>query len=95
MHPLFNSENYTSLSDEEIYAKIHDLNQKIIKSHRFGKTEMLEQLQMMRDSMTNYVSERKLMQDWEEYRNDKEKFKPVVTIEWPDPAERDGEVKKW
>lgn len=60
MHPL--TPNLTDLKDEELYAKLQELNSKMIQSYKMRNHALLSQLQMLINDYQNEVNNRRQQQ---------------------------------
>lgn len=77
MHPL--SPDLTKLSNDELYKKIGELQQRIVYAARAGHNEMMFQLQLLLDDFKNEadVRNQKLMQELE---SKSKNFKNIIDI---------------
>ena len=76
-HPL--APNLTELKDDELYAKINELTNKMNSAYRLGSRDAMHQMQML---MTHYQQElqernRKKLEDMEQKSKN---FKNIIDI---------------
>ena len=78
MHPL--TPDLSKLSNEELYKKIGELQQKLTQSFRFGQSELSNQIQMVLGDYQNEAAARnqKIMQDLESKNKN---FKNIIDIQ--------------
>jgi len=60
MHPL--TPNLTELKDDELYAKLQELNNKMNQAYRFGNHALLSQIQMLLEDYQTEVNNRRRAQ---------------------------------
>ncbi len=77
MHPL--TENLTSLSLDELTKKQSELLGKITMAYRWGKPEMVQQLQMILDDYQQEINLRNQRQ-LEEMQKSSQNFKNIIDI---------------
>lgn len=78
MHPL--TPDLSKLSNDELYKKIGELQQKLTQSFRFGQSELSNQIQMVLGDYQNEAAVRnqKVMQDLESKNKN---FKNIIDIQ--------------
>lgn len=78
MHPL--SPDLSKLTVDELHAKHGELLKKLTMSYRWGKPEMVEQLQMMLEDFNNEIQIRNQKQ-MEEMQKASKNFKNIIDIQ--------------
>lgn len=78
MHPL--TPDLSKLSNDDLYKKIGELQQKLTQSFRFGQSELSNQIQMVLGDYQNEAAVRnqKVMQDLESKNKN---FKNIIDIQ--------------
>ena len=78
MHPL--TPDLSKLSNDDLYKKIGELQQKLTQSFRFGQAELSAQIQMVLEDYQNEAAARnqKVMQDLESKNKN---FKNIIDIQ--------------
>ena len=68
-HPLIG--NLNELKDEELHAKISELNNKLLTAHRMGNSQLINQIQMAVESYKNQMYKRQNEQKSDSSHDDK------------------------
>lgn len=77
MHPL--APNLTEMSDAELQKKHSELVTRLTHAHRYGQTQMVQQVQMIMEDYQNEITRRqqKILEDM---LNKNDKFSGIIDI---------------